>query len=61
MRDRGGRLVSLMTYYRTPEENRRDVYIRVKDLSGEAVAEIKADLEKRFEIIYVIPEGAGAQ
>ncbi len=58
MRDRGGRLVSLMTYYRTPEGNTRDVYIRVKGLSPEAVAEIKAELETRFEIIYVIPEGA---
>jgi acetoin utilization protein AcuB len=61
LRARGGRLVSLLTYYRTPEENTRDVYIRVKDLSPEAVAEIEAELAARFEIIYVIKEKTGAQ
>jgi hypothetical protein len=30
----------------------------VKGLSNEAVADIKAELEKRFEVIYVISEGA---
>ena len=58
MRNRGGRLLSLLTYYRTPEENTRDVSIRVKGLSHEAVNEIQAELAKRFEIIYVIQEGA---
>ena len=57
MRAKGGRLVSLMTYYRTPEENVREVYIRVKSLSPEAVAAVKAELASRFEVIYVIEEG----
>ncbi|MCL4500321.1 MAG: CBS and ACT domain-containing protein [Deltaproteobacteria bacterium] len=57
MRGRGGRLVSLLTYYRSPEENTRDVYLRVKGLSAEAVTEIKAELEKRFAVIYVISDG----
>jgi acetoin utilization protein AcuB len=61
LRAKGGRLVSLLTYYRTPEENQRDVYIRVKDLSPEAVAEIQTEMAARFEIIYVIQEGTGAQ
>ena len=61
MRARGGRLVSLMTYYRSPEENRRDVYLRVKGLSPEAVAAVQAELAARFEIIYVIQDGEGAQ
>jgi len=58
MRNRGGRLVSLLTYYRSPEENTRDVYLRVKGLSAEAITKIKAELEKRFEVIYVISDGA---
>jgi len=61
MRARGGRLVSLLTHYRTPEENLRDVYIRVKNLSPEAVAALKAELAARFEVIYVIQEGARGQ
>ncbi len=59
MRAQGGRLVSLLTYYRSPEENTRDVYIRVKNLTPEAVAAVKAELEKRFEIIYVIEDKTG--
>jgi acetoin utilization protein AcuB len=53
---REGRLVSLLTYYRSPGETRREVYIRVKGLSPEAVAAIRAELAGRFEIIYVIGE-----
>ena len=60
MRAKGGRLVSLLTYYRSPEENVRDVYIRVKNLSPEAVAAVKAELAARFEVIYVIQEEATA-
>ena len=57
-RAQGGRLVSLLTYYRSAEENVREVYIRVKGLSPEAVADIKADLARRFDLIYVIEEKA---
>ncbi len=57
MRAQGGRLVSLLTYYRSPEENRREVYIRVKNLAPAAVAAIKAELATRFEVIYVIGDG----
>jgi acetoin utilization protein AcuB len=53
LRGRGGRLVSLLTYYRSPEENVREVYIRVKNLSPEAVDAAKAEIASRFEIIYV--------
>jgi acetoin utilization protein AcuB len=60
MRALGGRLVSLLTYYRAPEDNQRDVYIRVKGLSPEGVAEIEKELAGRFELIYVIREKTGA-
>ena len=53
LRGRGGRLVSLLTYYRSPEENVREDYIRVKNLSPEAVDAAKAELASRFEILYV--------
>jgi acetoin utilization protein AcuB len=57
LRQKGGELVSLLTYYRVPGENRGEVYFRVKGLSAKAVAAIQAELASRFEIIYVIPEG----
>jgi hypothetical protein len=56
MRARGGRLLSLLSYYRSPEENLREVYVRVKNLSPEAVAAIQAELAARFEILYVTRE-----
>jgi hypothetical protein len=56
LRQKGGELVSLLTYYRVPGENRGEVYFRVKGLSAEAVAAIQTELASRFEIIYVIPE-----
>jgi acetoin utilization protein AcuB len=57
LRGKGGRMVSLLTYYRDPDENLRDVYIRVKNLSPEDVVKAKAELGARFEILYVIQEG----
>ena len=56
LRQKGGELVSLLTYYRVPGENRGEVYFRVKGLSAKAVAAIQAELASRFEIIYIIPE-----
>jgi acetoin utilization protein AcuB len=57
LRARGGRMVSLLTYYRSPEENMREVYIRVKNLSPEAVESAKTDLGARFQLLYVKTEG----
>ena len=56
MRAKGGRLLSLLSYYRSPEENLREVYVRVKNLSPEAVAALRAELAARFEVIYVTRE-----
>jgi len=53
LRARGGRMVSLLTYYRSPEENVREVYIRVKNLSPEGVEAARAELAARFEVLYV--------
>ncbi|MGA7577702.1 MAG: CBS and ACT domain-containing protein [Desulfobaccales bacterium] len=54
-----GRLISLLSCYLSPEENRREVYVRVKNLSPEAVAAIQAELAARFEVLYVIKERGG--
>jgi len=57
LRSQGARFVSLMSSYATAKEGFRDVYIRVKNLSPEAVAAAQAELASRYELLYVIPEG----
>ena len=57
LRSRGARFVSLMSSYATAKEGFRDVYIRVKNLSPEAVAAAQEELASRYELLYVIPEG----
>jgi acetoin utilization protein AcuB len=57
LRARGARFVSLLSSYATAQEGFRDVYIRVRNLSPEAVATAKAELASRYELLYVIPEG----
>ncbi len=57
LRARGARFVSLLSSYATAQEGFRDVYIRVRNLSPEAVAAAKAELTSRYELLYVIPEG----
>jgi acetoin utilization protein AcuB len=58
LRSGGARFVSLMSSYATAKEGFRDVYIRVKNLSPEAVDAAKKELASRYELLYVIPEGS---
>ncbi len=53
MRARGGRMVSLLTSYETGREGFRDVYIRVKNLSSEALKELEEELRGLYEVLYV--------
>jgi acetoin utilization protein AcuB len=57
LRAKGGRMVSLLTAYPSPESNQREVYIRVKNLSPEAAEAARAELASRFQLLYVIQEG----
>jgi acetoin utilization protein AcuB len=54
LRARGARFVSLLSSYATAREGFRDVYIRVRDLSPDAVAAAKEELASRYELLYVI-------
>jgi acetoin utilization protein AcuB len=56
LRSRGARFVSLLSSYATSKEGFRDVYIRVKNLSADAVAVAQKDLASRYEVLYVIGE-----
>jgi acetoin utilization protein AcuB len=53
LRARGARFVSLLSSYTTSKEGYRDVYIRVKNLSPDEVAQAQAELTSRFEVLYV--------
>ena len=56
LRARGARFVSLLSSYAKAQEGFRDVYLRVKNLSPEAVAAAKEELASRYELLYIIPE-----
>ncbi len=57
LRSRGARFVSLLTSYATAKEGYRDIYIRVKNLSPEAVKAAEKDLAIPHEVLYVLQEG----
>jgi acetoin utilization protein AcuB len=57
LRARGARFVSLLSSYATAKEGFRDVYIRVKNLSSEAVEDARAELAGRYDLLYVIQSG----
>jgi acetoin utilization protein AcuB len=59
LRARGGRMVSLLTTYPSADQNLRDVYIRVKNLSPEGIESAKAELTAKFQLLYLIQEGEG--
>jgi acetoin utilization protein AcuB len=56
LRARGARFVSLLSSYAASQEGYRDVYIRVKNLSPEAVGPAQEELAARFDLLYVIKE-----
>ena len=56
LRNRGARFVSLLTSYTSAQEGYRDIYVRVKNLTPEAVESAKKELESRHEVLYVREE-----
>jgi acetoin utilization protein AcuB len=53
LRERGARFVSLLTSYTSVQEGYRDVYIRVKNLSPEAMEAAQKELAARHQVLYV--------
>jgi acetoin utilization protein AcuB len=56
LREKGARFVSLLTSYTSAEEGYRDIYVRVKNLTPEAVEAAKKHLDARHEVLYVREE-----
>ena len=57
LREKGARFVSLLTSYTSVKEGYRDIYIRVKNLSPEAIEAAEKELAARHELLYVTKEG----
>jgi acetoin utilization protein AcuB len=57
LRDRGARFVSLLTSFTSAQEGYRDIYIRVKNLSPEAIEAAEKELDIPHEVLYVRKEG----
>lgn len=56
IREHGGRLAGFFTSYYTDDPRYRRVYIRIKDLPADKLANLKRDLEERFNLLYVIQD-----
>jgi acetoin utilization protein AcuB len=56
LRGRGARFVSLLTSYTSAQEGYRDIYVRVKNLTPEAVEAAHKELEARHEVLYIREE-----
>ncbi len=57
LRSKGARFVSLLTSYTTAQEGYRDIYLRVKNLSPEAIEAAEKELATPHEVLYVKQEG----
>ena len=57
LRAKGARFVSLLTSYTSTREGYRDIYLRVKNLSPEAVEASAKELASQHEVLYVKQEG----
>ncbi|MDK2955467.1 MAG: acetoin utilization protein AcuB [Desulfovibrionales bacterium] len=51
LRQHDARIMSLLTSYGPPEQDKRQVFIRVHDMSKESVNHLKSALEKEHEIL----------
>jgi len=57
LRGKGARFVSLLTSYTSAQEGYRDIYLRVKNLSPEAIEAAEKELAIPHEVLYVKQEG----
>jgi acetoin utilization protein AcuB len=57
LRSKGARFVSLLTSYTSAQEGYRDIYLRVKNLSPEAIEAAEKELAIPHEVLYIKQEG----
>ncbi|WP_027184319.1 CBS and ACT domain-containing protein [Desulfovibrio inopinatus] len=49
---KGGRILSILTGYDETRGNGRRVYIRIRDMDPAPLAELKADIDSKFNVFY---------
>jgi len=56
IRSFGGRMVSIVTSYDLADEGYRNVYIRIKSMEHEKLAQLVKTLEEKFTVLYTVKE-----
>ena len=56
IREHDGRLASILTSYASADPGFRKVYFRIRDLPSEKLQALRKELEKSFELLYVIED-----
>jgi acetoin utilization protein AcuB len=56
IREHDGRLASILTSYAPADPGFRKVYFRIRDLPSEKLQALRGELEKDFEVLYVIQD-----
>ena len=56
IREHDGRLASILTSYASADPGFRKVYFRIRDLPSEKLQALREELEKDFELLYVIQD-----
>ena len=56
IREQGGRIVSVLTSHENMPEGKREVYVRLKDMSDDELNKLVENLKREFKILFVIKE-----
>jgi acetoin utilization protein AcuB len=52
LKDNGARLMSLLTSCEPADVGMRDVFLRIRDMDKTAMNALKAEMQKKFEVVY---------
>ncbi len=56
IREQGGRIVSVLTSHENMPEGKREVYVRLMDMSDDDLNKLVDNLKKEFKVLFVIKE-----
>ena len=56
IREQGGRVVSVLTSHENMPAGKREVYVRLKDMTDEELNKLVDNLKREFKILFVIKE-----
>ncbi|NPA95707.1 MAG: CBS domain-containing protein [Thermodesulfobacteria bacterium] len=56
IREEGGRIVSVLTSHENMPEGKREVYVRLMDMSDDELNKLVENLKKEFKVLFVIKE-----